>query len=43
MVVKYSEFSIDERERLIPFLINENLIEVDLDEGTIKVDWKSFF
>ena len=43
MVVKYSEFSIDKRERLIPFLIKENLIEVDIDEGTIKVDWKSFF
>jgi len=32
-----------ERERLIPFIIGQFVKEVDLDTGTLKVDWDADF
>ena len=39
LVVKACEGSIDERERLIPYLPDDTVLRVDLDEGVIEVDW----
>jgi 16S rRNA processing protein RimM len=39
LVVKASEGSIDDRERLIPYLPDNTVLRVDLDEGLIEVDW----
>lgn len=39
LVVKASEESIDERERLIPYLPGEVIKRVGLEEAVIEVDW----
>ncbi|MFV0476614.1 MAG: ribosome maturation factor RimM [Parahaliea sp.] len=39
LVVKASEGSIDERERLIPYLPGEVITHVDLAAGRLSVDW----
>ena len=39
MVLKACEGSIDERERLIPYLEGDVVTEVDLERGVIAVDW----
>ena len=39
LVVKACEGSIDKQERLIPYLPDEVISRVDLDEGRIEVDW----
>lgn len=39
LVVEPTSSSIDERERLIPFVEDEVVREVDLDEGRITVAW----
>ena len=39
LVVKACEGSIDERERLIPYLPGDSVIRVDLDKALIEVDW----
>jgi 16S rRNA processing protein RimM len=39
LVVKASEHSIDERERLIPYLPGDVVTRVDLEAGRIEVDW----
>lgn len=39
LVVKASEDSIDERERLIPYLPGDVVTRVDLDEAIIEVEW----
>ena len=39
LVVKACEGSIDKRERLIPYLPDDTVIRVDLDEALIEVDW----
>ena len=39
LVVKACEGSIDERERLIPYLPGETVSRVDLEEAVIEVDW----
>lgn len=39
LVVKASEGSIDERERLIPYLPDDVVTRVDLDEAIIEVEW----
>ena len=39
LVVKACEGSIDKRERLIPYVPDSTVIQVDLDEGLIVVDW----
>ena len=39
LVVKACEGSIDKRERLIPYLPDDTVVRVDLDEGLIEVDW----
>ena len=39
LVVKASEGSIDEQERLIPYLPGDVVTRVDLEEAIIEVDW----
>jgi len=39
LVVKPSEGSIDEQERLIPYLPGDVVTRVDLEEAVIEVDW----
>ena len=39
LVVKPAAASIDQRERLIPYLPGEVVTRVDLAEGLIEVDW----
>ena len=39
LVVKACEGSIDERERLIPYLPGDTVTRVDLEEALIEVDW----
>ena len=39
LVVKPSTGSIDQRERLIPYLPGDVVTRVDLDQGVIEVDW----
>ena len=33
------EGSIDDRERLIPYLVDDVVIRVDTEAGVIEVDW----
>ncbi len=39
LVVKASDGSIDQRERLIPYLPGDVVTDVDLDKGIIEVSW----
>lgn len=39
LVVKACEGSIDDRERLIPYLPGDTVVRVDLAEALIEVDW----
>jgi 16S rRNA processing protein RimM len=39
LVVRQSKGSIDKRERLIPWLPEQVIITVDIDAGSIRVDW----
>ena len=39
LVVKACEGSIDERERLIPYLPDDTVLRVDLEGALIEVDW----
>ena len=39
LVVKATEHSIDDRERLIPYLPGDTVARVDLEQGVIEVDW----
>ena len=39
LVVKADNESIDGRERLIPYLVDSVVIEIDLDNQTIRVNW----
>ncbi len=39
LVVAPDEHSIDERERLIPYLVESVVKRVDVDSGVIEVDW----
>ena len=39
VVVKATEGSIDERERLIPYLPDDTVVRVSLEEGVMEVDW----
>ena len=39
LVVKATEGSIDDRERLIPYLSGDVVTRVDLEQGEIEVDW----
>jgi len=39
LVVKASDQSIDDRERLIPYLPDDVVTRVDLEQGVIEVDW----
>ena len=39
LVVKATEDSIDDRERLIPYLSGDVVTRVDLEQGEIEVDW----
>lgn len=39
LVVKACEGSIDERERLIPYLPGDTVIRVDLEQALLEVDW----
>ena len=41
LVVKADSESIDERERLIPYLVDSVVIEIDLENQTIRVDWEA--
>ncbi|MEP0203318.1 MAG: ribosome maturation factor RimM [Halioglobus sp.] len=39
LVIKACEGSLDERERLIPYLVGDVVTRVGLDEAVIEVDW----
>ena len=39
LVVKASADSIDDRERLIPYLLDDVVVRVSLEEGVLEVDW----
>ncbi|MBL4582097.1 MAG: ribosome maturation factor RimM [Gammaproteobacteria bacterium] len=41
LVVKADSESIDDRERLIPYLMDSVIIEIDLESQTIRVDWEA--
>jgi len=41
LVVKADSASIDDRERLIPYLVDSVIIEIDLETQTIRVDWEA--
>ncbi len=41
LVVKADSESIDNRERLIPYLLDSVVIEIDLKNQTIRVDWEA--
>jgi len=41
LVVKADSESIDDRERLIPYLIDSVVIEIDLESQTIRVNWEA--
>ena len=41
LVVKANNESIDDRERLIPYLVDSVVIEIDLENQTIRVDWEA--
>ncbi|MES2624397.1 MAG: ribosome maturation factor RimM [Pseudomonadota bacterium] len=40
LVVQATETSIDKEERLLPYVWEQVVLEVDLDAGVIKVDWE---
>lgn len=41
LVVAADDDSIDDRERLIPYLMGSVVSEIDLDKGTIRVEWEA--
>ena len=41
LVVKADSESIDDRERLIPYLLDSVVIEIDLGNETIRVNWEA--
>lgn len=43
LVVKGTEESIDREERLLPWLPDQVIKEIDLDSGTMRVDWDPEF
>ncbi|SEG80719.1 ribosome maturation factor RimM [Marinobacterium lutimaris] len=43
LVVKGTEDSIDREERLLPWLPDQVIKEIDLDSGTMRVDWDPEF
>jgi 16S rRNA processing protein RimM len=43
LVVRGDEQSIDRRERLIPYLPDRVVLEIDLAEQTMRVDWDPDF
>jgi 16S rRNA processing protein RimM len=43
LVVKGTEDSIDREERLLPWLPDQVVKEIDLDSGTMRVDWDPEF
>jgi 16S rRNA processing protein RimM len=43
LVVKPTSDSVDKRERLVPFVASQFNTEVDLDKGTITLDWDPDF
>jgi len=43
LVVRKCEGSLDKRERLIPYLPDQVIHEIDLEAGTLRVDWDPEF
>jgi 16S rRNA processing protein RimM len=43
LVVKSTKQSIDKRERMIPYLPEQVIKEINLEQGTIRVDWDPEF
>jgi 16S rRNA processing protein RimM len=43
LVVTPGEGSLDARERLIPYVVDQVVKSVDVDKGTITVDWEADF
>jgi len=39
LVIKACRDSIDDRERLIPYLLGDVVTRVSLEEGIVEVDW----
>jgi 16S rRNA processing protein RimM len=43
LVVRSCEGSLDKRERLLPLVMEQVVIQIDLDAGLMKVDWDPEF
>lgn len=43
LVIKPTEGSIDSRERLVPWVMEQVVLSVDLEKGSIEVDWDPEF
>lgn len=43
LVIKSSKQSVDKRERMIPYLPEQVIKEINLEQGTIRVDWDPEF
>ncbi|MEH6649498.1 MAG: ribosome maturation factor RimM [Motiliproteus sp.] len=43
LVIKSTKQSIDKRERMIPYLPEQVIKEINLEQGTIRVDWDPEF
>ena len=43
LVIRPAKGSIDRRERLVPWLIDQVVLEVNPDKGFIRVDWDPEF
>ncbi|MEH6472326.1 MAG: ribosome maturation factor RimM [Halopseudomonas sp.] len=43
LVIKSTPQSVDERERMVPYLLDQVVKEVNLEQGTIRVDWDPEF
>ena len=41
LVIAPTEDSLDDRERLVPYLVDTVIVAVDLDGSTIMVNWES--
>ncbi|WP_416886086.1 ribosome maturation factor RimM [Marinospirillum sp.] len=43
LVLKPCEGSIDQQERLVPYLVPSVVLDIDLEAGTMQVDWDADF
>ena len=43
LVVQGDQDSIDNKERLIPYIVGQTILNIDLDSGEIQVEWDPEF